>query len=183
MMGWSASTGPGYGPGRSTRRRCSAARPSGETARCAAWADGLITVNADHEQLRRPIDAYRERRRRTTASQVHVSWAPDEAQAEAIAHEQWRSNVFRRPPAGSRRASRPSMPSPRTSDRAGAPGRADLSDLGWHTAQLAAAQNWVSTRSPCTTSVRGRTSGSRSWGQGPAAATAGADQAPSVATH
>lgn len=30
------------------------------TARwCAAWADGLITVNADLEQLRRMIDAYR----------------------------------------------------------------------------------------------------------------------------
>jgi alkanesulfonate monooxygenase SsuD/methylene tetrahydromethanopterin reductase-like flavin-dependent oxidoreductase (luciferase family) len=25
---------------------------------------------------------------------VHVSWAPTDGQAEAIAHDQWRSNVF-----------------------------------------------------------------------------------------
>ena len=67
-----------------------------ETARwCAAGADGLITVNAEREHLRRMIDAYREAGGRGRLHlQVHLSWAPDEAQAEAIAHEQWRSNVF-----------------------------------------------------------------------------------------
>ncbi len=67
-----------------------------ETARwCAAWADGLITVNADREHLRRMIDAYREAGGRGRLHlQVHLSWAPDEAQAEAIAYEQWHSNVF-----------------------------------------------------------------------------------------
>ena len=66
------------------------------TARwCAEWADGLITVNADREQLRRLIDAYRTAGGRGRLHlQVHLSWAPDEAEAEAIAHEQWRSNVF-----------------------------------------------------------------------------------------
>ena len=66
------------------------------TARwCAAWADGLITVNTDEEQLRRMIDAYRTAGGRGRLHlQVHLSWAPAEAQAEAIAHEQWRSNVF-----------------------------------------------------------------------------------------
>ena len=66
------------------------------TARwCAAWADGLITVNADLEHLRRLIDAYRAAGGRGQLHlQVHLSWAPEEAQAEAIAHEQWRSNVF-----------------------------------------------------------------------------------------
>jgi len=29
--------------------------------------------------------------------QVHLSWAPNEEQAMAIAHEQWRSNVFAAP--------------------------------------------------------------------------------------
>ena len=32
-----------------------------------------------------------------TALQVHLSWAPTEAAAEAIAHDQWRSNVFTPP--------------------------------------------------------------------------------------
>ena len=31
------------------------------------------------------------------ALQVHLSWAPTEAEAEQIAHEQWRSNVFGEP--------------------------------------------------------------------------------------
>ncbi|HEY0575944.1 MAG TPA: TIGR03885 family FMN-dependent LLM class oxidoreductase [Pseudonocardia sp.] len=66
------------------------------TARwCAEWADGLITVNAPLEHLRAMIDAYREAGGQGRLYlQVHVSWAPEEEQAEAIAHEQWRSNVF-----------------------------------------------------------------------------------------
>jgi probable non-F420 flavinoid oxidoreductase len=66
------------------------------TARwCAEWADGLITVNAPREHLRAMIDAYRGAGGRGRLHvQVHVSWAPEEEQAEAIAHEQWRSNVF-----------------------------------------------------------------------------------------
>ena len=62
---------------------------------CAQWADGLITVNAPVEHLRQMIDAYRGAGGRGRLHlQVHLSWAPDEAEAEAIAHEQWRSNVF-----------------------------------------------------------------------------------------
>jgi probable non-F420 flavinoid oxidoreductase len=66
------------------------------TARwCAAWADGLITVNAPADHLRRMIDGYREAGGRgPLALQVHLSWAPDEGTAAGIAHEQWRSNVF-----------------------------------------------------------------------------------------
>jgi probable non-F420 flavinoid oxidoreductase len=66
------------------------------TARlCAEWADGLITTNAPIPHLREMVDAYRGAGGRGRLHlQVHVSWAPDEAQAEAIAHEQWRSNVF-----------------------------------------------------------------------------------------
>ncbi|MGW9197322.1 TIGR03885 family FMN-dependent LLM class oxidoreductase [Micromonospora chersina] len=70
-----------------------------ETARwCAEWADGLITVNAPVEHLRRMTDAYRDAGGRGPLHlQVHVSWAPDRAEAEAIAYDQWRSNVFAPP--------------------------------------------------------------------------------------
>ncbi|WP_432050499.1 TIGR03885 family FMN-dependent LLM class oxidoreductase [Verrucosispora sp. NA02020] len=70
-----------------------------ETARwCAEWADGLITVNAAPEHLRRMVDAYREAGGRGPVHlQVHLSWAPDQADAEAIAYDQWRSNVFAPP--------------------------------------------------------------------------------------
>ena len=70
-----------------------------ETARwCAEWADGLITVNAPTEHLRRMIDAYRGAGGRGPLHlQVHLSWAPAQAQAEAIAYDQWRSNVFAPP--------------------------------------------------------------------------------------
>jgi probable non-F420 flavinoid oxidoreductase len=67
-----------------------------ETARwCAAWADGLITVNAPAEHLRAMIGAYRDAGGRgRLCLQVHLSWATDEDTARRIAHEQWRSNVF-----------------------------------------------------------------------------------------
>src|SRR5687767_8378502 len=70
-----------------------------ETARwCADWADGLITVNQPTEHLRRMVDAYRDAGGRgPLCLQVHLSWAPDADQAMAIAHEQWRSNIFAPP--------------------------------------------------------------------------------------
>jgi probable non-F420 flavinoid oxidoreductase len=62
---------------------------------CAGWADGLVTVNAPEEHLRAMIDAYRGAGGRGPVNlQVHLSWAPSEAEAEEIAHEQWRSNIF-----------------------------------------------------------------------------------------
>ncbi|MGC1215761.1 MAG: TIGR03885 family FMN-dependent LLM class oxidoreductase [Micromonospora sp.] len=69
------------------------------TARwCAEWADGLITVNAPTDHLRQMIDAYRDAGGRGPVHlQVHVSWAPEQAEAEAIAYDQWRSNVFAPP--------------------------------------------------------------------------------------
>ena len=63
--------------------------------RVAEWADGLITVNAPTEHLRRMIGAYRDAGGRGKIRlQVHLSWAPDPEEAMAIAREQWRSNVF-----------------------------------------------------------------------------------------
>jgi len=61
----------------------------------AGWADGLITVNQPADDLKRVLAAYREAGGTgTTALQIHVSWAPTEAEALHIAHDQWRSNVF-----------------------------------------------------------------------------------------
>jgi probable non-F420 flavinoid oxidoreductase len=62
---------------------------------CADWADGLVTVNAPEEHLRAMIDTYREAGGRgPVCLQVHLSWAPSEKEAGAIAYDQWRSNVF-----------------------------------------------------------------------------------------
>jgi probable non-F420 flavinoid oxidoreductase len=72
---------------------------STETARwCAEWADGLITVNASVDQLRKLVAAYRDAGGRGKLYlQVHLSWATDEGAALAIAHDQWRTNVFAPP--------------------------------------------------------------------------------------
>ncbi|MFF5208672.1 TIGR03885 family FMN-dependent LLM class oxidoreductase [Streptosporangium sp. NPDC000396] len=69
---------------------------SARTARwCAGWADGLITVNGPIETLREVVGTYREAGGKgKTALQVHLSWAESEEEALAIAHDQWRSNVF-----------------------------------------------------------------------------------------
>lgn len=64
-------------------------------ARAATWADGLITINQPDDVLREILDAYSGAGGRgPRAVQVHLSWAPDQAEAEAIAFDQWRSNVF-----------------------------------------------------------------------------------------
>lgn len=64
-------------------------------ARAAGWADGLITINQPAQTLREIVAAYRDNGGRgPLAIQVHVAWHPDQAEAEAIAFDQWRSNVF-----------------------------------------------------------------------------------------
>ena len=64
-------------------------------ARAAGWADGLITINQPTQALREIVAAYRDNGGRgPLAIQVHLAWHPDQAEAEAIAFEQWRSNVF-----------------------------------------------------------------------------------------
>ncbi len=61
-----------------------------------SWADGLITVNQPAATLRRVIDAFRQGGGddKPVFVQVHLSWARDEEEALAIAHDQWRTNVF-----------------------------------------------------------------------------------------
>ncbi|MEA2246884.1 MAG: hypothetical protein QOH46_1413 [Solirubrobacteraceae bacterium] len=72
---------------------------SEETARWAGtWADGLATVNAPVEHLRRMIDAFRSGGGDgRLVLQVHLSWARTEEEALRIAHDQWRTNVFAPP--------------------------------------------------------------------------------------
>lgn len=66
--------------------------------RVAAWSEGMVTVNQPLERLRRMVEAHREAGGTgPLALQVHLSWAPTEEEAEAIAHDQWRSNVFAEP--------------------------------------------------------------------------------------
>jgi probable non-F420 flavinoid oxidoreductase len=72
---------------------------SARTARDGAeWADGLITVDQPRDTLRDVIGAYRDAGGQgPTAVQVHLSWAPTEEEARAIAHEQWRSGLVPAP--------------------------------------------------------------------------------------
>lgn len=70
---------------------------SPETARwCGEWADGLITVHMPPDALRTIVDAFREGGGggKPVLVQVKVAWAPDEQEALAAAHDQWRTNVF-----------------------------------------------------------------------------------------
>lgn len=76
-----------------------AAATSVETAAWAAqWGEGLITLNQPLDHLRRMLEAYRDAGGQGPARlQVHLSWAGSDDQAEAIACDQWRSNVFAPP--------------------------------------------------------------------------------------
>lgn len=71
-------------------RLIAAAVTSASAAAHAQWADGLVTVAADVATLRDVLAAYRDAGGRGPVSaQLHLSWAPDEAEALAIALDQW----------------------------------------------------------------------------------------------
>jgi probable non-F420 flavinoid oxidoreductase len=77
-----------------------AAAVSPETAGWSArWADGLITLAQPLDVLRQVIASFRESggEDKPIYVQVHVSWAPTDEAALAIAHDQWRTNVFAPP--------------------------------------------------------------------------------------
>jgi probable non-F420 flavinoid oxidoreductase len=61
-----------------------------------AWADGLLTVSAAPDQLRKVIAAFRRGggEGKRLVVQVGLNWAPTEAEALAGAHQQWRTNVL-----------------------------------------------------------------------------------------
>jgi alkanesulfonate monooxygenase SsuD/methylene tetrahydromethanopterin reductase-like flavin-dependent oxidoreductase (luciferase family) len=73
---------------------------SEQTARtCGGWADGLVTINQPREKLERIVAAFRDGggEGKRMALQVHLSWHEDEERALAIAHDQWRTNLFSPP--------------------------------------------------------------------------------------
>ena len=74
---------------------------SPETAAWAAeWADGLITVAQKPDAVRSVVGAYRDAGGRGPISlQVHVSYAETDAEALAIANDQWRSGLVGPPQA------------------------------------------------------------------------------------
>ena len=61
-----------------------------------AWADGLLTVSAAPDQMRRMVEAFRRGGGggKRLVAQVGLNWAPTEEEALAGAHEQWRTNVL-----------------------------------------------------------------------------------------
>ncbi|GEP03836.1 TIGR03885 family FMN-dependent LLM class oxidoreductase [Methylobacterium oxalidis] len=61
-----------------------------------SWADGLLTVSAKPDQLRKVVDAFRRGggEGKPLLLQVGLNWAPSEAEALQGAHEQWRTNAL-----------------------------------------------------------------------------------------
>jgi probable non-F420 flavinoid oxidoreductase len=64
-----------------------------------SWADGMITVNQEADALRDVLDSFDAGggAGKPRYLQVHVSWADSDDAALAIAHDQWRTNVFAPP--------------------------------------------------------------------------------------
>ncbi|WP_436758834.1 TIGR03885 family FMN-dependent LLM class oxidoreductase [Streptosporangium sp. V21-05] len=112
---------------------------SADTARwCAEWADGLITVGGPVDRLREVIGAYRDAGGKgKVALQVHLSWAESDDEAMAIAHDQWRSNVFSPPVSWDlETAELFDVVSADVSPEKVAEAVNVSSDLGWHAARI-----------------------------------------------
>jgi probable non-F420 flavinoid oxidoreductase len=60
------------------------------------WADGLVTINQSRDTLEEVIDAFAGNggEGKPLYLQVHLSWAADEEEALAVAHDQWSTGVF-----------------------------------------------------------------------------------------
>ena len=73
-----------------------AAVSAATAATVGGWADGLITINQPLDVLRHVIDRFREAcsAQKPVYVQVHLAWSSDDDDARAIAHDQWRTNVF-----------------------------------------------------------------------------------------
>ncbi len=73
-----------------------AAAVSAETAKFVApWADGLLTVGGNVENVRQVIDAFRQNggARKPVVIQAALSWAESDDAALAMAMGQWASHV------------------------------------------------------------------------------------------
>jgi coenzyme F420-dependent glucose-6-phosphate dehydrogenase len=64
-----------------------------------SWADGLITIEKPHPELREVVEAFRSGpgEAKRLALQVQLSYATDEEEARRAAHDQWRNNIFDSP--------------------------------------------------------------------------------------
>lgn len=60
------------------------------------WADGLITISAPYEKLRKVVEAFQRGggEGKPMFLKVQLSYAQDEAQARQGAYDQWRNNIF-----------------------------------------------------------------------------------------
>ncbi len=60
------------------------------------WADGLLTVSGEPDQVRKVVDAFRRGggEGKKLVMQVGLSWAPTEEEAGQGGWEQWRTNVL-----------------------------------------------------------------------------------------
>lgn len=60
------------------------------------WADGLLTVSAPLDTVRRVVEAFRRGggEGKPLIMQAKLSWAPNDAEALRSAHEQWRPNIL-----------------------------------------------------------------------------------------
>ncbi len=60
------------------------------------WADGLLTVSGEPEEVRKVVDAFRRGggEGKRLVMQVGLGWAPTEEEAVQGAWEQWRTNVL-----------------------------------------------------------------------------------------
>ena len=71
---------------------------SEETARWVAeWADGLITINARPETLRKMVTAFRENGGKGKPMYLKVQLSFDRTESDALegAYDQWRTNIFK----------------------------------------------------------------------------------------
>ena len=61
-----------------------------------SWADGLLTVSGEPDQVRKVVDAFRRGggEGKRLVMQVGLNWAPTEEEAVQGAWEQWRTNVL-----------------------------------------------------------------------------------------
>ncbi|GAA1825514.1 TIGR03885 family FMN-dependent LLM class oxidoreductase [Nesterenkonia flava] len=63
--------------------------------RAAKWAEGIITLNQPGGAHHEVLAAYREAGGQGAVMlQIHLSWAETQQQAQEIAHDQWRTNIF-----------------------------------------------------------------------------------------
>jgi coenzyme F420-dependent glucose-6-phosphate dehydrogenase len=65
----------------------------------AGWADGMITIAKPMPEMREIVEAFREGggEGKPMALQVQLSYAPNDDEALAAAHEQWGTNIFDSP--------------------------------------------------------------------------------------